>query len=113
MDYILGHYPTSLFKNFYQLQHSLSYVLYKIMRNVNSWFIVTIRPYGTLPFNLHIFQDYFKHNSSQISNTIDLNSALVLDQATTFCFLLLHVTRLPPKKVKYPEVNLLWITDLA
>jgi len=36
-----------------------------------------------------------------------LNSALALDLATMICFLLLQVTRFPPTKVKYPEVDLL------
>ncbi|KAJ0826795.1 hypothetical protein HanRHA438_Chr17g0818341 [Helianthus annuus] len=34
------------------------------------------------------------------------NSASALDKATTFCFLLFHVTKFPPTKVKYPEVDL-------
>ena len=35
------------------------------------------------------------------------NSASALDKATTFCFLLFQVTRFPPTKVKYPDVDFL------
>ncbi|MFS7909291.1 putative protein kinase RLK-Pelle-SD-2b family [Helianthus anomalus] len=37
---------------------------------------------------------------------IPLNSASALDRATTFCFLLIQVTRFPPTKEKYPDVDL-------
>ena len=50
---------------------------------------------------------FFNQSSSHIPLTIPRNSASALDNATTFCFLLLHVTRLPPTKVKYPEVDFL------
>ncbi|BAU03652.1 hypothetical protein VIGAN_UM150900, partial [Vigna angularis var. angularis] len=47
------------------------------------------------------------HKSSHTPSVMPLNSASALDLATTGCFLLLQVTRFPPTKVKYPEVDLL------
>ena len=47
----------------------------------------------------------FSHNPSQIPSANLLSSAYPLERATTFCFLLLHVTRLSPTKVKYLEVD--------
>jgi hypothetical protein len=47
------------------------------------------------------------HRSSQRPLAILQNSASALDNATIFCFLLFHVTRFPPTKVKYPEVDFL------
>lgn len=49
----------------------------------------------------------FTYNSSHIPSAIPLNSTSPLDLATTNFFLLLQVTRFPPTKVKYPEVDLL------
>ncbi|GMP26440.1 hypothetical protein CsSME_00002869 [Camellia sinensis var. sinensis] len=49
--------------------------------------------------------------SSHTPCAISLNSTSALDLATTFCFLLLQVTRLLPTKVQYPEVDLLSVTD--
>jgi len=43
----------------------------------------------------------------QSPRTIPLSLVHALDMAITFCFLLFHETRLPPKNVKYLEVNLL------
>ncbi|RDX73891.1 Protein VASCULAR ASSOCIATED DEATH 1, chloroplastic, partial [Mucuna pruriens] len=40
----------------------------------------------------------FNQSNSQISCAIDWNSALALDQATPFFFLLIQVTKLPPRK---------------
>ncbi|MFS7959924.1 putative MFS transporter superfamily [Helianthus anomalus] len=40
------------------------------------------------------------------TRAIPLNSASALDRATTFFFLLLQVTRFPPTKEKYPDVDL-------
>lgn len=39
---------------------------------------------------------------------IALYSAFVLDQSTTICFLLFHVTKLPHKKIQYPVRDLLY-----
>ena len=49
----------------------------------------------------------FIHSTSHNSLVIPLNSASALDRATTFCFLLFQVTKFPPTKVKYPEVDFL------
>ncbi|RDX64693.1 hypothetical protein CR513_56725, partial [Mucuna pruriens] len=46
----------------------------------------------------------FIHNSSHIPCAMARNSASALDRATTFCFLLLQVTRFPPRNIQYPEV---------
>ncbi|KAM0017917.1 hypothetical protein Hdeb2414_s0027g00693371 [Helianthus debilis subsp. tardiflorus] len=46
------------------------------------------------------------HSISVRPRAIPRNSASALDRATTFCFLLLQVTRFPPTKVKYPDVDL-------
>ncbi|XP_024989207.1 uncharacterized protein LOC112523761 [Cynara cardunculus var. scolymus] len=46
------------------------------------------------------------HSISVIPLAIPRNSAYALERATTSCFLLLHVTRFPPTKVKYPAVDL-------
>ena len=40
------------------------------------------------------------HNSSQIPCAIALNSASALDLTTIGCFLLLQVTKFPPRKVQ-------------
>jgi hypothetical protein len=42
-----------------------------------------------------------------------LYSASALDLATTFCFLLCHVTKFPPTNVKYPEVDFRSVIDPA
>ena len=47
------------------------------------------------------------HRISVTSFAIPLNSASALDRATSFYFLLFHVTRLPLTRVKYPEVDFL------
>ena len=41
------------------------------------------------------------------------NSASALDLVATHCFLLHQVTRFPPTKVQYPEVDLQYVIDLA
>ena len=51
----------------------------------------------------------FSHNPSQIQSAIPLSSASPLEQATIFCFLLLHVTRL----LRYPEVDRISLLSLA
>ncbi|MFS7972377.1 hypothetical protein Hanom_Chr09g00844011 [Helianthus anomalus] len=47
------------------------------------------------------------HRISARPRATPRNSASALDRATTFCCLLLQVTRFPPTMVKYPEVDLL------
>ena len=59
--------------------------------------------------NLHAFyvgsvvhlKFIFSHMTLVIPLAIPQNSAFALDKATTFYFLLFHVTRFPPTKVKY------------
>nr|GEY11384.1 hypothetical protein [Tanacetum cinerariifolium] len=53
------------------------------------------------------------HNASASPLAIPLNSASALDNDTTFCFLHLHVTRLPHTKEKYPGVDRLFPLSLA
>ena len=55
----------------------------------------------------------FIHSTSHNSLVIPLNSALALDRATSFCLLLFKVTKSPPIKIKYPEVDFLSIRFLA
>ncbi|RDX94890.1 hypothetical protein CR513_22679, partial [Mucuna pruriens] len=54
----------------------------------------------------------FNQSNLQIPCTIARNSAAALDRATTFCFLLLQVTKFPPRMVQYLVMDLLSITDL-
>jgi hypothetical protein len=49
----------------------------------------------------------FIHSISHNHLVIPLNSASALDRPTIFCFLLFHVTKFPPTKVKYPKVDFL------
>ena len=55
--------------------------------------------------SLRSYKRNFNHSASQIPKAIPPYSASALDLATTFCFLLLHITKFPPTKVKYPEVD--------
>ncbi|PRQ21801.1 hypothetical protein RchiOBHm_Chr7g0243261 [Rosa chinensis] len=66
-----------------------------------------------LGLNPKSFSKLRSHNISQTPWAIPLYSASALDLATTFCFLLLHVTRLPSTNVKYTEVDLLSVIHLA
>ena len=52
-------------------------------------------------------RSFLIHRISVTPFAIPLNSASALDRATTFYFLLFQVTRLPPTRVKYPEVDFL------
>ncbi|RDX64874.1 hypothetical protein CR513_56514, partial [Mucuna pruriens] len=58
-------------------------------------------------FTLRSSRIIFIHNPSYISCVMARNYDSTLDQATTFCFLLLQFTRFPPKNIQYPVVNLL------
>uniref|UniRef100_A0A0A9G5L6 Uncharacterized protein n=1 Tax=Arundo donax TaxID=35708 RepID=A0A0A9G5L6_ARUDO len=40
------------------------------------------------------------HNTSHTPCAMDLNSTFAVDRATTLCFLLRHVTKLPPTNVQ-------------
>ncbi|RDY07787.1 hypothetical protein CR513_08048, partial [Mucuna pruriens] len=62
-------------------------------------------------FTLRSSRIIFIHIPSHIPYAMARNFASVLDRATTFCFLLLQVTRFPPRNIQYPEVDLLSITD--
>ena len=65
-------------------------------------------PFKVMP---RLVRMIFIQSSSQIPWAMALNLASALDLATISCFLLLQVTRFPPKKVKYP--NLLLTIDPA
>lgn len=49
----------------------------------------------------------FNHNNSRTPCAIALYSTFALERVTIDCFLLLQVTKFPPIKVQYPEVDLL------
>jgi len=48
----------------------------------------------------------YNNSISQIPNAMALNFASALDLTTTFCFLLLQVTKFPQRKMQYPKVDL-------
>ncbi|RDX95082.1 hypothetical protein CR513_22447, partial [Mucuna pruriens] len=64
-------------------------------------------------FTLRSSRIIFIHNPSHIPCAMARNSTFALDRATTFFFLLLQVTRFPPKNIQYLKVDLLSITDPA
>lgn len=76
-------------------------VLYRIVCNTTCNLIITINWIGSL------------HNASHIPSATPLNSASALEQATTFCFWLLHVIRFPRTKGKYPKLDRLSSIALA
>jgi len=55
----------------------------------------------------------FIHSISHNPLVIPLNYVSALDKATTFCFLLFQVTKFPPTKIKYPEVDFLSVRFLT
>ena len=65
--------------------------------------------------NFHVFvggkfsshKSFLSHCISVIPLATPLNSALALESATIFYFLLLQVTKFPPTRVKYPELDFL------
>ena len=59
---------------------------------------------GAKPISVNKF---LSQRSSHKPFAIPLNSVSALDKATTFCFLLLQVTRFPPTNVKYLDVDFL------
>ncbi|RDY11996.1 hypothetical protein CR513_03231, partial [Mucuna pruriens] len=68
---------------------------------------------GPSYFMLRSSRIIFIPNPSHIPCAMARNSTSTLDQATTFCFLLLKVTRFPPRNIQYSEVDLLSTTDSA
>ncbi|RDY14094.1 hypothetical protein CR513_00896, partial [Mucuna pruriens] len=58
-------------------------------------------------FTLRSSRIIFIHNPSHIPYAMARNSTSALDRATTFCFLLLQVTRFSLRNIQYPEVDLL------
>ena len=54
---------------------------------------------GTSQLILKSSRIIFNHCNSQIPSAIALSLALMLDLATTLCFLL-HITRFPPRSVQ-------------
>ncbi|KAJ0575723.1 hypothetical protein HanIR_Chr05g0216071 [Helianthus annuus] len=65
--------------------------------------MIMLVSFGGNPISVRSFRI---HKTSANPLAIPLNSASALDRATTFCFLLLQVTRFPPTRVKYPDVDL-------
>ncbi|MFS7936280.1 hypothetical protein Hanom_Chr05g00413701 [Helianthus anomalus] len=51
-------------------------------------------------------RSFLIQRTSLSPRAIPLNSASALDRATTFYFLLLQITRFPPTKEKYPDLDL-------
>jgi hypothetical protein len=64
----------------------------------------SISQLGAKPISVN---NCLSQRSSQKPLAIPQNSASALDKATTFCFLLLHVTKFPPTNIKYPDVDFL------
>ena len=62
-------------------------------------------------FNSH--KSFLTHEISVVPLAIPLNSALALDRATTFYFLLLQVTRFPLTRVNYGKLPTIPITRLV
>ncbi|RDY12000.1 hypothetical protein CR513_03235, partial [Mucuna pruriens] len=60
---------------------------------------------GPSYFTLRSSRIIFIDNPSHIPCAMAQNSTSVLDQATIFCFLLLKVTRFPPRNIQYPEYS--------
>ncbi|RDX69186.1 hypothetical protein CR513_51733, partial [Mucuna pruriens] len=60
---------------------------------------------GPSYFTLRSSRIIFIQNPSHIPCTMARNSAFALDRATTFCFLLLQVTRFSPRNIQYPEIE--------
>jgi hypothetical protein len=71
-----------------------------ILRNCNCSFIMQYRFIPELGVKPILESNLLIQRSSQKPLGIPLNLASALDKATTFYFLLLHVTKLPPTKVK-------------
>ncbi|KAL1531340.1 non-specific serine/threonine protein kinase [Salvia divinorum] len=61
--------------------------------------------FGEKPIS--VISNLLSHMISMSSLLMPRISASALDKATTFCFLLLQVTRLPPMNMKYPPVDFL------
>ena len=71
---------------------------------------------GSSTSTCNSFSRVLIHTSSQIPKVIAWFSTSALDIATTSCFLLLQVTKMPLQtsiKVRYPEVDLLSVIDLV
>lgn len=89
-----------------------SVILDCIVSMVNCSFIGTIQPHGIFriipPSSLYII---FNHNISHSPWMLALNSASALVLATTNCFLLPQVTKLPSTTVQYPYVDYRSVTD--
>lgn len=80
-------------------------MLNQIMSNTNGWLIITKQSYSSVILYLRSSSTIFIHNNSQTPCVIARNSMSALNQATTFGFLLLHVTRFPPRIIQYQDVN--------
>ena len=88
-------------------------MLDKIKSNCYSQCIVTVQTHSFIGLKPKYDSTFLTHKSSHTPSAMPLNYASALDFTTTGCFLLLQVTRFPPTKVKYPEVDLLSSFELA
>lgn len=82
-----------------------------ILSKMNGGFVVAIERGRRSERNTKISQEALEPR--QLRDSMDRYSASADERATTVCFLLRHVTRLPPKKVQYPLVERRSSTDRA
>ncbi|EXB54602.1 Peptidyl-prolyl cis-trans isomerase-like 1 [Morus notabilis] len=77
-----------------------------------SQFFITLAPCPSLDGpNLTNKDDWMSCYPILMPCAIDRNSTSALDLARTGYFLLFQVTKFPPKKVQYPEADLLSVTE--
>lgn len=90
-----------------------SFILTFFVRSCWKW-LCTISHVALLSQNIWIYCSYWKpkyckrsfnYNASQITFVELLHYASTLKRAITLCFLILHVTILPPINVKYQEID--------
>ena len=69
--------------------------------------LIAINFYWSWACNLQFLHELFYpwYFTKTMSHRLEFNLCIAL-LATTFCFLLLHVTKFPPTKVQYPDVDL-------
>lgn len=83
-----------------------SVILNWIVSYVKRCFIITISIIGWLLTSFNSCIKDLSQISSHFPKARDQNSVSVLDLTTIDCFLLLHVTKLPPRNVQQSDVDL-------
>ncbi|XP_048231272.1 disease resistance-like protein DSC1 [Ricinus communis] len=77
-----------------------SFMKHMVRCNVTGGLVITMHRHRSVDFNLHIFEDLLDPDEfARCHCTTDL--------ATTFCFLLFHVTKFPPTETQKPVVDFL------